>query len=404
MKSKSRRAAAAAADGSSASAPLAGIRVLDFGHHRAGPHCALLLGRLGAEVIKVEPLGGEQLRSHGLHWAQENNTKKSITVDLRQPAGRQVALDLLAVSDILVQNFRPGVMEKLGLGGEALLEQYPRLIVVNVSAFGARGPQRLRPGFDGIIQALTGLMMVNGAEQQPPMKTHPPIVDRVAGLHAALGAVAALYERERSGRGQQLDVSLLASGYTIPDADLAAAAVNGRSPVRTGNRAGGPPVNNAFEASDGWIYVATGGRENMWQALCRLMGKEAWLAEPRFATKAGRIANSAEVDEGLQQYLRNKTREEALTLLAQAGIPCAPVRTPLEAMRDEYAFERRAFVYVEGLEKPVPVTGDMWHFSRSDVRIGPLPGTGEHTQEVLTTLLGYGRQTVSELRKSGVVG
>lgn len=384
-------------------APLANVRVIDFGHHRAGPHCGLLLGRLGAEVIKVEPLGGEQLRAHGLHWAQENNTKKSVTVDLRHASGRQVAIDLLKVADILVQNFRPGVMEKLGLGSDALMKLYPRLIIVNVSAFGARGARRLRPGFDGIVQALTGLMMLNGVDGAPPMKTHPPIVDRIAGLHAALGAIAALYEREQSGLGQELDVSLLASGYTIPDADLAAAIVNGRSPARTGNRAGGPPVNNAFRVSDGWIYVATGGRENMWRSICTLMRKEEWFDDDRFSTKAGRIANSKEVDTALQLFLADKEQDQALSLLSQAGIPCAPVRTPIEAVKDDYPFERNAFVYVGGMEKPVPVTGDMWHFSRSDVQIGPLPQAGEHTAEVLK-LLGYQDETIQELRKSGVVG
>lgn len=384
--------------------PLDGIRVIDFGHHRAGPHCGLMLARLGAEVIKVEPLGGEQLRSHGLHWAQENNTKKSISVNLQDPSGRQIAVDLLKVSDILVQNFRPGVMEKLGLGSSVLMKLYPRLIIVNVSAFGSSGTRRLRPGFDGIIQALTGLMMLNGEENAPPMKTHPPIVDRIAGLHAALGAVAALWEREHSGLGQELDVSLLGSGYTVPDADLAAAIVNGRSPSRTGNRAGGPPVNNAFRVRDGWIYIATGGRENMWQALCGLMNKRDWLDDPRFSTKANRIANSNEVDNALQSFLNEMVQAEALSLLEQSGIPAAPVRTPMEAIKDDYLFERKAFVYVEGLGRPTPVTGDMWHFSRSDVQMGPLPQVGEHTQELLSTLLSYQDKTIDELRKARVIG
>lgn len=385
-------------------APLANIRVIDFGHHRAGPHCALLLARLGAEVIKVEPLGGEQLRAHGLHWAQENNTKKSIAVDLRSLGGRQVALGLLGVADVLVQNFRPGVMDRLGLGSETLMKRFPRLVIVNVSAFGSTGARRLSPGFDGIVQALTGLMMLNGAEDEPPMKTHPPIVDRVAGLHAALGAVAALHERERSGLGQELDVALLASGYTIPDADLAAAVVHGRSPKRTGNRAGGPPVNNAFQVRDGWIYVATGGRERMWQSLCELIGKQAWLEDARFSTKADRIANAEEVDKALQGFLVDKTQDAALALLGKAGIPAAPVRTPLEAANDSYPFDRQAFVYVDGMEKPTPVTGDMWRFSRSTVQIGSLPGVGEHTDELLARLLRYSTETINELRKAGAVG
>lgn len=383
--------------------PLHGFRVADFGHHRAGPHCGALLARLGAEVIKVEPIGGEQLRSHGLHWAIENNTKKSITLDLRRPEGQSIALDLVDCCDVLVQNFRPGVMERLGLGTEALLKRNPRLIVANISAFGATTSQRLRPGFDGIMQALTGLMMLNGDPDTPPVKTHPPIVDRVAGLHAALGCLAALIERERTGQGQALDVSLLGSAYTIPDADLAAAVVNGRSPERTGNRAGGPPVNNSFQVEDGWIYIATGGRENMWQSICELIDRRDWLQSPSFATKADRMARAGEIESAVQQFLRHKTQEEAISLLNGKGIPVAPVRTPVAAVADRYPFENGFLTYVSGMEAPTPVTGDVWHFSRSEVAIGDLPRVGEHTDDVLAHTLNYSVEKIIRLRKDGVV-
>lgn len=384
--------------------PLRGIRVLDFGHHRAGPHCGLILARLGAEVIKIEECGGEQLRNHGIHWAQENNTKKSITIDLRRPEGLKIARDLVVVSDVLVQNFRPGVMEKLGLGCDALLQINPRLIIVNLSAYGDDNVNRLRPGFDGIMQSLSGLMFLNGEEEMTPVKTHPPIVDRVAGLHAAIGTVAALYERERSGKGQTLDVALLSSAYSIADAELASTLVQGESPKRRGNRAGGPPVNNAFRAVDGWVYIATGGREGLWQKVCEVIGKQDWLEDPRFSTKADRIEKVDEIEQAVQKHIQGKTKNDVVEEFSKRGVPIAPVRTPQEAVQDTYPFERRAFVWIEGATGRVPVTGDMWHFSRSKVVVGGIPEVGEHVESVLTEILHYTPDKIKQLRETDVLG
>jgi len=384
--------------------PLSGIRVLDFGHHRAGPHCALVLARMGAEVIKIEECGGEQLRKHGIHWAQENNTKKSVTLNLRRPEALQVAYDLVAVSDVLVQNFRPGVMEKLGLGYETLSKINPKIIVVNVSAYGASNVNRLKPGFDGLMQSLSGLMYLNGEEQMIPMKTHPAIVDRVAGLHAAVGTIAALYERERSGKGQTLDVALLSSAYSIGDAELASTLVEQKNPKRRGNRAGGPPINNAFRAVDGWVFIATGGREGLWQKVCEVIGKKEWLSDPRFSTKADRIERADEIEAAVQAHIDGKPKQQVVDEFAKHGVPIGPVRTPREAVEDTYPFDRSAFVWLEGVEKKVPVTGDMWHFSRSKVAIGSLPEVGEHIDTVLRNTLHYTPDKIEQLRKTGIFG
>ena len=383
---------------------LSGVRVLDFGHHRAGPHCALILARLGAEVIKIEECGGEQLRKHGIHWAQENNTKKSLTLDLRRPEALQVAYDLVAISDILVQNFRPGVMEKLGLGYKKLAEINPKIIVVNISAYGDDNANRLKPGFDGLMQSLSGLMLLNGEEQMSPVKTHPPIVDRVAGLQAAVGALAALYERQRSGKGQTLDLALLSSAYSIADAELASTLVEKKSPIRRGNRAGGPPVNNAYRTADGWVYIATGGRERLWQKVCEVIGKQEWLTDPQLSTKAGRTERADEIDLAVQSHIDGKHTNNVVEEFSKFGVPIAPVRTPLEAAQDTYPFDRKAIVWIETNGERIPVTGDMWHFSRSEVAVGELPEAGEHVDSVLKDTLGYSLKKIEKLWRSGIFG
>ena len=384
--------------------PLAGVKVIDLGIHRAGPHCALILARLGADVIKVEPVGGEEMRHHGPQWAQENNSKRSLAIDVRQPQGQTVVRELAKRSDVLVQNFRPGVMRKLNLDLDELRQLNPRLICASVSGYGSSGSRRDLPGFDGIMQAACGLMLLNGTDQMPPLKVRPPIVDRMAGLHAAVGVLGALYQRSITGVGQTIDVSLCHSAYTIGDAEMAGALVSGVEPRRVGNRAAGPPVNNVFQAKDGWLYVATGGRERMWQAICHMIGRTEWLDDPRFQTKEGRSTHSAVIEAGLAAFFSDLSADAAVAACATRRIPAARVNSVLEAGRSDDVRERDILRTVGSPEGPVPVCGDLWHFSASDVHVGDAPGPGQHSREILADLKVFSPDEVAALFAEGIVG
>ena len=209
--------------------PLEGIRMLDLGRHQAGPRCAQVLARLGAEVIKVERLEGEETRYHApfvrgqsAYWVQYNSGKKSLAMDLRREEAKEVLRELVKISDVFLQNFRPGTIEKMGFGYEVLKELNPRIIMVNISAYGQFGPYRDRIGFDPIGQAMSGIMMVTGEEGMPPIKAGVPIIDRTTALHAAIGTLAALHERESSGEGQSIDVCLADTGYSYTEIPITA--------------------------------------------------------------------------------------------------------------------------------------------------------------------------------------
>ena len=381
----------------SSAMPLAGIRVLDMGIHRAGPHCALILARLGAEVIKVEGLQGEQARKDGVKWSGENNTKESIAVNLRDPAGQAVVRRIARNADILVQNFRPGVMRAMGLDIEELLQECPRLIVVSISAYGADSSLRDLPGFDGIMQAASGMMYVNGSEDMPPLKFKSAIVDRTAGLHGAIGALAALQMRSVTGRGQSIDISLCQSGYSIIDLEMAESVLSGEPPPRTGNRASNPPINNAFRTVDGWVYIATAGRMRMWEELCRMIGKEEWLTDPRFATKDGLTAHVDLIESEVSAFVRNRTAKDVIAMCAPRRIPASEVKSVLDAARSGYVKERDVHRYIDTPHGSAPTMGDPWHFSSACVQVKNPPLVGEQTRDVLAKLGGYSAEEVKEL-------
>lgn len=383
--------------------PLTGVTVLDVGVHRAGPHSALILARLGADVIKVEAVTGQEGRTHGPMWAQENNSKRSLAVNIKIPEGQRIVRALANRVDVLVQNFRPGVMAALNLDIDELMAANPRLIVGSVSAYGSKSIHRARPGFDGMMQAEAGLMILNGTDEMPPLKTRPAIVDRIAGLHTAIGILAALHERQITGKGQHVDVSLCQSAYSIVDAEMAGAIMAKKEPARTGNRAAGPPVNQAFKASNGWLYVCTGGRQRMWESICKMLAKPEWLADSRFLTKEARSKNVDAIEGELQSFFGTKSVEDSVAACVAHGLPAAPVRTVLEAAGSDYVSERHVLSYVESPDGQVPVFGDPWHFSRSSVNVFQVPTVGQDTYDVLNRIGGFSQDEIKKLSENGVI-
>lgn len=387
--------------------PLEGLRVLDLGRYQAGPRCALMFARLGAEVIKVESVNGDESRRNGprvrgqsAYWVQYNSGKKSLAINLRTDEGKEVLRDLVKKSDFFLQNFRPGTIEVMGFGYETLKKLNPRIIMINVSAYGQYGPYRDRVGFDPIGQAMGGLMSLTGFPDDPPIRTFFPLIDRITALHATIGALAALREREISGMGQELEVCLADTGYTVNEIPISAYLGDGYEQPREGNGRG---TGGTFKTADGWIIIAA-TNEAMWSRLCEATGKSEWLGDDRFATRDLRSQNAAALEEGLSEWFADKEMQAAADLLASYGVPCSPVNTTAQAARDPHLTEREIM-----MEVPDPVAGTMWvtgksiKLSRTPMTVGETPVVGQHTDEILRGVLGYDSDRIAALSEAQVV-
>ena len=387
--------------------PLEGLRVLDLGRYQAGPRCALMFARMGAEVIKIEALAGDESRKNGprvrgqsAYWVQYNSGKKSLAINLRTDEGKEVLRDLVKVSDFFLQNFRPGTIKTMGFDYETLKALNPKIIMINVSAYGQYGPYHERIGFDPIGQALGGMMSMTGFPDGPPIRTHFPLIDRITSLHATIGALAALREREISGQGQALDVCLADTGFTVNEIPISAYLGDGTVQQRDGNGTG---LSNAYQTSDGWVYIAA-GNDAMWKRVCEALDKPHWVADQRFATRPGRDEYGAELEEELGEWFAGRTTQEAVDHLSSQSVPCAPVNTVDQAAVDPHVREREIMVDVpDALAGTIAVTGKMIKFSRTPMVVGSAPTVGQHTEDILTRILGYPEEKVRALHEKEVV-
>jgi crotonobetainyl-CoA:carnitine CoA-transferase CaiB-like acyl-CoA transferase len=391
-----------------AKGPLDGVRVIDLGRHQAGPRCAQVLARMGAEVIKVERLGGEETRYHGpwvrkqsAYWVQYNSGKKSLSIDLRKEEGKEVLRKLVKISDVILQNFRPGTIDAMGFGYDVLKELNPRIIMVNVSAYGQFGPYRDQIGYDPIGQTMSGIAMVTGEEGMPPIRAGVPIIDRTTALHAAIGTLAALHERERSGMGQTIDVCLADTGYSYTEIPVTAYHGAGVEPKRGESAA---PPSGTYPCKDGWVLISAGDQHH-WHRVCNALRKPEWLEDPRFTSRHERGRNGALINEAMRELLANMTMKEAIAHFTQHDVVAAPVNTIAQAAQDPHPWERRALVEVpDFLAGSIAVSGDFWHFSRTPAVVGTTPRVGEHNEEVLGGLLGMSNEEIAALYEKKVVG
>ena len=387
--------------------PLEGIRVLDLGRYQAGPRCALMFARMGAEVIKVESLRGDESRGNGptvrgqsAYWVQYNSGKKSLAINLRTDEGKGVLRELVKVSDVFLQNFRPGTIETMGFGYETLKDLNPRIVMINVSAYGQYGPYSDRVGFDPIGQALGGMMSLTGFPDGPPVKTHFPLIDRITALHATIGALAALRERELSGEGQAIDVCLADTGFTANEIPITAYLGEGKLQEREGNGSG---LGNAFETSDGWLIVAA-NNEAMWTRICEALERPDLLKDPRFATRQERSDRAEELEQEVAGWFLERTMQEASDHLSRFSVPCSPVNDVAQAANDPHLSEREILMEVpDPIAGSIHVAGKMIKFSRTPMVVGSTPMVGEHTEEVLRDVLGYSGERIRALEESGVV-
>lgn len=373
--------------------PLAGLRVLDLSRVLAGPLCTQVLADLGAEVVKVErPGSGDDTRAWGPPWAEgpagresayylsANRGKRSVEADLGSEAGAGLVRRLAAAADVLVENFAPGTLERWGLGYGALAAGNPGLVFCTVTGYGSDGAEAGRPGYDFAVQARSGWMSVTGDPSGAPVKAGVAVVDVLTGQYAAIAVLAALRERERSGRGQRIEVPLFDAALAGLVNVTQAALVTGREPSRWGNAHATIVPYQAFEAADRPFVVAV-GNDAQWRRLCSAVGAEALAADRRLATNPGRIEHRVEVVEALASRFRTAPAAEWLGRMEAAGVPCAPVQTVLEALADPAfpgAWEMEGATYGRIGTVPSPM-----RFSRTAAAAGrPAPGLGEHTAEV----------------------
>ncbi len=393
--------------------PLEGIKVVDLSRILAGPFCTLTLGDMGAEIVKVEnPDGGDDTRGWGppfingesAYFLSINRNKKSITLNLKTDRGKKILEALLKQADVLVENFRPGTLEKLGFGYDAVHQLNPRLIYCSISGFGHTGLQTQRPGYDVIIQGESGVMNLTGFPDGPPVKVGVSIADIVAGMYGVQGIMMALLSRERNGRGQKVDIALLDSMISLLTYQAGIFFATGISPNRMGNFHPTITPYEPFEARDGYFIVAV-GNDALWGRFCQILGREELTNDPGFATGAKRVENREALRPILEKEFKTRSVQEWLHILNEGGIPCGAINTLAEVFASPQVKAREMI-----LEVPHPALGTV-KLTGVPVKLSATPGQvkrpppllGEHTEEVLQAWLGISRVEIEGLRRDGVI-
>jgi crotonobetainyl-CoA:carnitine CoA-transferase CaiB-like acyl-CoA transferase len=391
--------------------PLDGVRVLELANYIAGPYCGMVLGDYGAEVIKVEnPRGGDFSRltspfveGESAGFIALNRNKKSVALDLKAPRGREIFLDLVRTVDVLIENFRPGTMEDLGIAYPVLAEINPRLIYSAATGFGQTGPYSQRAALDLIVQGMSGLMSITGEPGRPPVKVGVPIADLAAALFGASAIIAALYVRDRTGQGQQIDISLLESAIALEAWETSGFFATGQVPERLGSAHRVSAPYQAFHTADGYVTVGATTPGN-WSRFCNAMGLDDLEHDARFSVLAARRANYEELADLIEDVTTTRPSEHWYRLLEGAGVPCGVLNTIEQMAADEHV-QARGFVVDLPHSKlgRVRATGSPVRLSRTPVRLeraGPL--LGEHTEEVLTGL-GVSVNEITELAQAEIL-
>ncbi|NPT53186.1 CaiB/BaiF CoA transferase family protein [Paraburkholderia elongata] len=396
------------------SLPLAGVRVLDLSRVLAGPWCGMVLGDLGAEVIKVEhPKRGDDTRDWGLrvgstetaYFNSVNRNKRSVSLDLQTAEGQQIARELAQKSDVVIQNFKFGGAEKLGLGYEQLKQEHEDLIYCSISGYDRTGPEAARPGYDLVVQGEAGLMALNGEADQPPLKFGVAAVDLFTGMYTAQAVLAALFERQRTGKGRHIEMALFDCGLMITSYYGLEALIMGEDPPRYGNAHPSIVPYGVFDAADGPLVI-TVGNNSQFARFCRDVIERPDLAEDdRFRTNIGRAANREVLVPELNREIGRRKRQVLLERLTQAGIPCGEVLGLHEALTSKRATDAGLVT-----TQPHPEAGSThvlappYRFdgARLPVRSAP-PQLGEGTKDVLQSLLGLSDERLSRLKADGIV-
>ena len=378
---------------------LEGMRVLELARYQAGPRGGMILSDLGAEVIKIEKLGGEEtrrseplVRGQSVYFSVYNRGKKSLCLDMRTPRGKEVFAALVPSADVVLENFRPGTMAQMGFGYDQLRALKPDIILTSVSGFGQYGPYRERPAFDPLGQAMSGLMSLTGAPVGTPLGAATSLVDRYTSLHATIGTLAALHHRDRTGEGQLVDCCLMDSALTMVEIPTSYYLATGEE----GGEGGRPP----FKAKDGHVVISASGSAMATRLMQIVTGDKEAAAEGW----TSRVGRGDARRKAVEAWCAENTVDHIVKTLLDAEIPVAPVKTIPQVAVDPHLWEREMLVKMED-----PVAGEMYlpgatiKMSKTPGRIGPVPTPGQHTDEVLSRLLGYDRATLQELRQAKVI-
>ncbi|HET6341987.1 MAG TPA: CaiB/BaiF CoA-transferase family protein [Gemmatimonadota bacterium] len=395
--------------------PLSGIRVVDLTRILAGPFATMHLGDLGADVIKIEhPDGGDDTRGWGPPWVpgsggasayftSVNRNKRCCTLDFKTEPGREILWRLIEGADVLISNFRPGVLDRLGFGWETVHARSPRVIDVLINGYGAEGPAAGKPAFDVIVQGESGVMDLTGHPDGPPTRVGISLGDETAGLLAVQGILAALLVRERTGQGQRVEIALHDGLLSLLTFHAQTWWAGGKAPTRIGNAHPSIVPYQTFATADGWMNVGV-GNEGQWRRFCEAVERNEWIDDPRFRTNADRLVHREELVPMIEQILRGRSTAEWIEAFAAVDVPCGRIRPVPEALDSPEARARGMIVEIEGGDgNPLPLLGPAVKLSASPagIRRRP-PRLGEHTDEVLGEL-GYAQAEVLRLRENGVI-
>ena len=393
--------------------PLEGLRVVDLTRVLSGPYCTMQLGDLGAEVIKVEQPGkGDDTRAfappfqgkEAAYFLSVNRNKKSITLDMKSARGKEVLWRLIEKGDILVENFRPGAMDRLGFGYVAVAKRRPSLIYASISGFGDTGPQKDRPGYDVIVQGEAGVMDITGPRDGAPHKVGAAIGDLVSGLYATQGILAALHTRQATGQGQHVSISMFEAVASLLTFNASIFFATGDSPRRRGNEHPTIVPYETFEAADGWVNVGV-ANDDLWQRFCAAAERLDLRDDPRFAKASDRVRNREVLVPIVRDLVKRHTRDEWLKRLDKAGVPSGAIRTVGEVCESDLLKARDMIAEmahasagtVKAIKSPVHLSGTLL-----DGYVAP-PTLGQHTREVLGGLLGYGAAEIDAMAREGVI-
>jgi formyl-CoA transferase len=394
---------------------LAGIRVLDLTQYEAGPSCTQVLAWLGAEVIKIEPPAGEPGRTalsdkrgeDAWFFLLLNSGKKGVTLNLKSERGRAMFRDLVTVADVLVENMGPGAMERLGLGWEALHALNPRLIAASVKGFGSGGPYADYKSFEWIAQAMAGAMSMTGHPDGPPTKAIGGLADTGAGLHTAIGILAAIIQRQTTGVGQQVEVAQQEAVVNLLRIHLRESYATGKPAPRQGNRSAAAAPSNLYRCRPGgpndyvFIHCAT---VEMWQTLTRIVGRPELGDDTRYHDRRDRVQFIDDIDAMIEAWTEKRTKHEVMEILAGAGVPCGAVLDSTEILADPHLRKRRFIVDLEHPRRgPYPMPGNPVRLSDSPTEIERSPLLGEHNAEIYGKLLGLGAEQIESLRRDGII-
>lgn len=389
---------------SSGSGVLSGLTVIDCSRVLGGPFCSQWLGDHGADVIKVEPPQGDETRGWGppfkdgaaSYFRGVNRSKRGISLDLRQAAGQAALRRLLADADILLENFKPGTMDKWGMGHATLSEEFPRLIHARISGFGADGPLGGLPGYDAVVQAQAGLMSINGEGDGPPTRLGIPIVDIATGISTAFGIMAAVYERSKSGKGQFVEASLYDVACSLLHPYAANYFLNGKVPARQGSAHPNIVPYDMFDCGDGKVYIAA-GNDGQFAKLCKTLGKAELVDDPRFKTNADRMAHRDELRTVLEDILSQHKAEPICQKLMENGVPAGPVNDVAAVVSHPQTIAREMRIEFDGYTG----LGNPVKFSRTPAKIDRLPPKfGGDTRAVLADL-GYSNAQIEAMIAAG---